>query len=306
MIRKLGWLIILFVLFGLSYPQCANAAELNWIWYYSSDYVSEYYSPESLKIVKDYNGNIDHIEIWTKTTYSQAGAEDTIDSYDLTNVPNIYQLSYSMAKIYIKPHSRQIVWQNEIFYNNEGNSLWSKEKDKYELDWEEAYPNSSNERYFSVVCDQVFHNGQPIDFEKWKTGKDRWVGLSQSNNNDGTVISEWFDNVSLRVDNDIITYWVYYEKRQEGSVLSRFYIKEALNRKEQKIKTIGFRVKDKNGEWKYRNAVDSHWKTTIPGSVGEHQVSIITQYVDSNIIENLKSIPTPKETKSFSDKFPFN
>lgn len=57
----------------------------------------------------------------------------------------------------------------------------------------------------SFIIDQVFHHVQTIDFGRWKTENDRWVGLSQSNNSDGTVDLNWFDKISLRVNGNIIT-----------------------------------------------------------------------------------------------------
>jgi hypothetical protein len=302
--RKLYFTYVLILIFISLGFQCANAAELNWVWYYSSDYVSEYYGPESIKIVMDYNGNIGRIEVWTKTTYSQEGANDTINSYELNNVANIDQLSYSLAKIYIKPNSRQIYWQNEIFYNAQGNVLWSKEKSEYVSKWEEVCPDSSEERSFTFILDQVFHNGQTIAFDMWKADNKRWQGLYQITKNDGTVHLAWFDKLSLTVKDNIITYWYYVEEKQDDNIIDKYYVKNELDIQENKIRNIGIRLEDKKGNWNYHNT-NKTWASIIPGSIGDQQVTILKKYIENNKTEDFNNIPTSKKTEIASDNFTF-
>ncbi len=59
--------------------------------------------------------------------------------------------------------------------------------------------------FFRALCYYEFSINWVSNSGRWKTENDRWVGLSQSNNSDGTVDLNWFDKISLRVNGNIIT-----------------------------------------------------------------------------------------------------
>ena len=303
--KQVFYLVIVSIIF-LSGSNSVMANELNWVWFYSDDRYSEYFSPESIKVIRDYNGNIEQIEVWTKTTYDDEGRNVVINNYGLNDTPNIWQLSYSLGKIYIRPNSREIVWQNEIFYNDSGNVLWHEEKDGYSLDWQEVCPGDYAERHFIYIIDQVFHNGQPTDFDIWK-GNNRWAGLSKSDNLDGTVRLCWFDKLLLRNNNNIATYWIFENIQRNNSIIEKYYIKMALDMQQKKYNIVGIKSKNKNGEWEYHNTTGD-WSSIVPGSVGDNEATIIMNYINQNKIENFTQVSgnTKESTNNYNFDWKWN
>lgn len=73
---------LLFVsIFLITSSNVVTAAELNWVWFYSDDCYGEHISPESIKVIRDYNNNVEHIEAWTKTIYDEEGKNEVINNY---------------------------------------------------------------------------------------------------------------------------------------------------------------------------------------------------------------------------------
>lgn len=272
--------LLVFISFGF---QCANAATTNWYWYYSSDNITQYCDTNSIKIIRDYNGNIDRIEAWIKTTYSDAGAQSTIENYELTSTPNINKLSYSLEKIYIKPQSRQIASKQEVFYSSEGNSLWSEDNNDYSLKWNTISPKSSNEREFSIIVDQVFNNGKLLELEKWKTGNDRWIGISSQPNSEGDIKNIWFDNMSIISDNDKIYFWLYSENVKNGITIEKDYGRWGYNVNSNTLQLIMISSWENNKGWTINNKpVNNKVISIIPDSSGEYWTSKVKKYVEEN------------------------
>ncbi|MBP2659144.1 MAG: hypothetical protein H6Q69_2176 [Firmicutes bacterium] len=258
-------------------------AEPNWYWYYSSEYITQFCDMNSIKIIRDYNGNIDKIEAWVKTTYSYEGAQDTIKGYELTSVPNINQLSYSLEKICIKPQTRKIASKQEVFYNSEGSSLWSNEHQDYSLNWNIVSPNSSNEREFSIIVDEVYNSGKLIEFEKWKDGNGRWIGLSSKNTDEGSVQNTWFDSMSIILDNDRVFFWTFHKDIKDGITVTKNYNRWVydINCNTMQLITMSVWEKDR-GLILDNKTVTGKASSIIPESSGEYWTSTIKKYINDN------------------------
>ena len=265
-------------------------AEPNWTWFYSSEYVSDYYDPSSLKIIRDYSGNVDHIEIWTKTTYSQAGAEDTINNYNLTKVSRIYDLDSSLSKIFIYPSKRKILYQNEVFYSTDGAVLWHKEKSTYAAGTD-VEAGSSDERYFSIIIDLAFHGGNQIDFAKWEEGKERWMYLGEFESSKGGTKGIWFDTKLMSLNGNIVSTWIISEYYAEKEKVEKDCIKWSfdISGRKSKIERMSAWKKDRGWYMDNEEAYEA-WKEIIPASMGEFYMNSIKQYVcehRAEIIENM-------------------
>ncbi|MBP2653563.1 MAG: hypothetical protein H6Q73_1132 [Firmicutes bacterium] len=268
--------------------QNVYAAESNWIWYYSSDYVSDFYNPESLNIVKDYNGNIDHVELCIKTTYSEAGKNNAINNHRLTEVPKINDLKFKLAQIYIYPSQGKILFQHEAFFDEGGRVLWSKEStvsDSFEF-----VPGSANERYYSIISDLAFHNSQQVYFLQWKENKDRWVGLTWYKNADGSESEVWFDKLSVTLNGDCVKVWKWGRTILDNEVIGNSYylVEYDLSNKKSKPDIISSWTKDKGRFFQHDD--NQPWNSIIIGSKDEYEFQTIKKYVDEHraeIIENM-------------------
>ncbi len=306
--RKISFICILalvFISFGF---QCANAATTNWYWYYSNDDITQYVDTNSLKIIRDYNGNVDRIEAWIKTTYSEAGAQSTIKNYELISTPNINQLSYSMEKVYIKPQSRQIASKQEVFYNPDGVSLWSEDNNDYSLKWNTVRPRSSNEREFSIIVDQIFNGGNLMEFEKWKTGNDRWVGLSSQQISEESIENTWFDNMSIVLDDNRIYFWLYQEDIKYGNITEKRYSRWKYDAKSDTLQAIMLSVWEKDKGWTVNDkSIIGKIESNIPESAGEYWSSKVKKYVEENreYINRFQKILTSPKLPSTKSNYDF-
>lgn len=286
MIAKAKWIVIFYmIILNVSYSQ-VSAAEPNWVWYYSNNKVSDFYNPESLKVIRDYNGNIDHAEVWMRTTYSQEGKEDIIDNYDLKNKPRIYELTYSLSKVYIYPSKHRILYQNEVFYDNDGKVLWSEELPTSDRG-AEVEVDSVNERYFSIVSDLAFRGGQQIYFEKWKIGKDRWIYLDGDKNSDGTIERRWADKLLMSIENNNqISVWVSTKTELNDTLIKVDHTKWIIDVSTNKIKVERTSSWKKGKGWYVSNKyTPSEWQSLVPGSRGEYWFETIKKYADEHRTE---------------------
>ena len=151
----------------------AVQAEPSWYWLGSDDKYSKYFDPASVVItasVATDRGKVPtEIKVWTKTTYSYGGAQETLEAYGLSSkFPDPNQLAYSTAQLVIKPQYRTIQYAAEHFYNKNGEIIWSKADPKAvekEITTAPAKEkNSALDGYFSeppsVACSKIC--GRPV------------------------------------------------------------------------------------------------------------------------------------------------
>ncbi|MBP2658257.1 MAG: hypothetical protein H6Q69_1289 [Firmicutes bacterium] len=278
----------LLLVLGICYFQQTCDAQSTWTWYFSDDHVSDYYNPESLKVVKDDNGNIDHVEMCIKTTYDEAGKNATINSYKLSAVQKINELQYRLVKIYIYPEQRKILFYNTGFYNENGDSLWSEEESNSL--GVEVVPTSANERYYSIICDLAFNAGQQIYFTQWKQSKDRWIDLDYHQNTDGSMSGTWFDKNTIELNGNLISIWEWNRIVLDNVVIGDLYYKYEydLSTKKSKLKIVSAWTKEKR---EYYHSYDNEpWKAYIIGSVGESEYQTIKKYVEEHRTEIMESM----------------
>lgn len=281
--NKLQLIIISICFFSFLLSSHITEAATNWYWYYSNDNITQYCDTNSIKIIRDYNGNIDRIEAWIKTTYSDAGAQSTIRNYGLSSTPNINTLSYSMERVYINPKTREIASKQEVFYSSEGNSLWSEENNNYSLRWNTIRPSSPNEREFSVIVDQVFNSGNLVEFEKWKNDTDRWIGLSSQEISKGITKNIWFDNLSILLSNNRIYFWLYDERIENGIVIEKNYGRWAYSANTNTLELVTLSSWERGTGWiKDNESLNGKIISIIPDSAGEYWCSEVKKYVDKN------------------------
>lgn len=278
-IMKILFVLWCIVFFNMSDSIVVHAT--NWKWFYSDDYYSEYINLNSLNVIKNSDGSIDHIEVWTKTTYDDAGRNGVIKDYDLQNVPYIEQLTNSMGLLYIKPNERQYFLKQEIFYNDNGSSLWSN--DKNTIQWQEICPNDYMERYLTYITDYVFHDGKSIDFAMWQNNN-RWVLIDDSSTLDGKKQKFFIDKLSMRKHNEEISYWTLMQIYNENGVVDRFYVKTIFDKSAKVKKDIMVNYKVDN-LWKLKHITDSSWKPAIPDTVGAFVMQNLIDYTNKVTVE---------------------
>lgn len=286
--NKLSQLVSLCAFFSLiiglfSFAHVSAAPQ--WYWYYSSDFVSEYYDPQSLRVVNDDQGL--HIEVWTKTTYSPEGVQDTVNQYGLANVSGIQTMKYSLGRLFVRPADRKIAWQFEGFYDANGRALWSRERDKDALVWLDVRPNSSQERYFFYMLDQAVHPGENRYFNAWKDNKDRWVYLFGKVNETGGARHYWLDSLSILDKGELVDAWVNVSTYNDSGVLTRSgYRRYLIDRSRRMILLSNSYIWDKDsGKVGHEDDVGDGWQPIISGTLNEGLFTNILDYVSAHRLQ---------------------
>ena len=230
----------LFVMPCASHMASVQAAAANpvestgWYWLSSDEKYSNFFDPSSVTTtgsVETAHGKVaTEIEAYIKTGYSYGGAQETIESYKLTDViPNPTQLAYSVALLKVNPQNRTVQSAKEDFYHQQDKVIWSH------TDGEEKEINSQafDEEFYTNIVDSVFGQGE---VERSKA-KDRWLDLYTSET-DGLTTTAIADTTTMRKKGDNLIYWEWDTvKDASGNTLEIKFLKKAVNINQQQGQT---------------------------------------------------------------------
>ena len=203
-------------------------AETQWYWLKSDDKYSKYFDPDSVKVTKkartDSGQEIPtEIEAWTKTTYSNEGAAETIKSYGISSVlPNPKVLSYSLALFKINPQTRMIQYAREDFYNAKNQILWSKTDGRVK----EINSQAFDEDFYAAIVDEVFKQGEV----ERKNSPERWIELWNHTNREGLTANASADTTTMQLKGSNLIFWEWQTtKNPEGQTVEIRFVKKAVN-----------------------------------------------------------------------------
>jgi hypothetical protein len=205
-----------------------NAKEIAWYYLSSDAKYAKYFDPESVKVIK--NAKTDdgrevptELQAWTKTTYSDEGAESTVKKYGISNtVPDPNVLSYSLALLRINPQTRTVQYIREDFYKEDGTIIWSTSEGRVK----EINSRSFDEDFYAAIVDQVFRQGE-VDR---KNAKNRWRDLWTSTNDKGETTKVTADTTTMQLKGTNLIVWEWQEtKNAEGKVVEIRFLKKAVN-----------------------------------------------------------------------------
>jgi len=212
--------------FALFVWQISSAQASEWFWLSSDAKYTKYFEPDTVKVVRKaqtQHGDVaTEIEGWTKTTYTYAGAAETIKNYEIQSVlPNPSMLSYSLALLRINPQNRTIQYAREDFYNAEGKIIWSKTDGRVK----EINSQSFDEDFYTSMVDEVFRQGET----KRRLAEDRWITLWTDTSSSGVTTTVTADTTTMRLRGANLILWEWEEKRAGKSVTEIKFMKKAVN-----------------------------------------------------------------------------
>lgn len=222
----LCWMLALMFVSFSSSKIFATPATGSWIKISEDQKYGKYYSPAKIRVAAQQNGVATNIEAWTKTSYTRAGAEETILNYGIeASIPDPNLLSYSLALVEICPQERTLTYVQEDFYDANDKVIWSKvysPKISKEIN-SRAY----DEDYFDAIVDVVFRVGESAR----KNAPDRWKLLWVNNLSDGSTVKATFDTTTARLqDSTHLIFWEWQEsKDQSGSITEIQFAKKIFN-----------------------------------------------------------------------------
>jgi len=244
-------------------PQpAANSAVDGWYWLTSDAKYSKYFEPKSVKVVKSANTSRGQvatvIEAWTKTTYSYAGAQETIANYEIKNlIPNPANLAYSLAEVQINPQNRTIQYLKENFYDPNGKVIWSKVNGRVK----EINSQEFDEDFYAAIVDAVFRHGE----NDRRSAPDRWIDLWEIKAPDGSLTRLTADTTTMRLKGENLILWEWQEsKSAQNKIIEVKFMKKSVNLPKGTEKVIsgkywtagkGWQVLDDDREGLYR-AID--------------------------------------------------
>ena len=203
----------------------ANAADK---WYYlgADEKYGKFFDPASVVATKETKTDkgmvATEIEAWTKTTYSYAGAAETIETYEIkSQLPNPAQLSYSLAQVRINPQNRTLQYVRENFYDAQGKVIWSTAEGRVK----EINSREFDEPFYAVIVDEIFRQGERARC----LAEDRWISLWQESK-EGFTIKVIADTTTMRLRGDNLILWEWEEMTDSShNVLEIKFVKKAVN-----------------------------------------------------------------------------
>lgn len=202
----------------------ANAA--GWYWLGSDSKYTKEFDPSSVVVTKKKNVNgkdvATEIMVWTKTSYSYAGAAETIKTYNIGHlIKNPNNLAYSLAQILINPQERTIQYQQEIFYDKQGKPLYTKNQGRVK----EINSQEFDEDFYASAVDEVFRMGEMAR----KKAKDRWITLWTAPVGSETV-TVTADTTTFRQRGNNLIFWEWEEhKNLKNQVTEIRFQKKRVN-----------------------------------------------------------------------------
>ena len=267
-----------FVLLWTAFSGVASAGPdlTGWYWLSSDNRYSMFYAPASVHVAKSYDGIATCIQASTMTTYSYAGAKETIESYELQSViGNPNNLSYSVADVEINPQNRTIEYVKEAFYGPNGTLLWSKIYDPRTV--KEINSQAFDETFYTAIVDWVFGDNE---IERSKAA-DRWLTLWKAQTPDGSsVTSSIGDTTTMRLRGDNLIYWEWVETRDSSDTVQEIkFMKKAVNLQQATEKVISCKSWDPSSGWQdLTGSLDGSYTGISTGSHEEQGLQVLRDY----------------------------
>ena len=271
-------IMLLFLLFTFLIANIQIAsAETEWQWISSDSKYSKYFAPERVVVTAQKNNIATQIEAWTKTGYDYAGAAETIANYGIQAIiPDPARLSYSLARLHINPQERTVEYVQEIFYDVNGNVLWSKDTSTPIV--KEINSRSFDEDFYCLIVDQVFNKNET----KQSKASDRWLTLWKSEAADGSTVC-WADTTTIRVRGNIATLWVWEERNTSGKVTEIKFRKKVYNLTNETSKVVTYNYWNETKGWIVEtDGIDGRFNSIVPDSNEDVGIKELKKYIESH------------------------
>lgn len=252
----------------------AEAADSGWYWISSNNNYTKFYAPNEVKVQEAFNGTATRITALTKTIYSYGGALETLTNYGITNIkPN--DLAYSIANIQIIPQTRNLSYLDEVFYDKNGNKLWSKTYQP--VKYKEMNSQEFDEDFYAFIVDSVFGLGEV----ERRSAADRWLVLWQATQQNGVTVNCIADTTTMRMSGDNIIFWAWQEyKNANGSVVEIRFLKKAVNIPQYTGKIVRYKHWNSKEGWRdyTEKETDGLYHAVNKGSVEEKELEKLALY----------------------------
>ena len=273
--------LLLFLLFVLILGNIGTAAagDTDWYWISSDTKYGKFFAPDRVRVMSSVQGVPVQIEAWTKTVYTYAGAAETIANYGLgSTITNPAALSYSLARVEINPQNRQLTYMEEIFYDAQGNVVWTKTDPKHTP--KEINSRSFDQDFYCMIVDQVFKQDE---FNKMGAA-DRWLTLWQARSADGSTVNCWTDTMTIRLRGENAIAWIWEEtKDAAGNTTEIKFRKKAFNLPNATGKIIRYNYWSAATGWTEKDSeLDGRYYSLIPDSNEDVGAKVLKKYVETH------------------------
>jgi hypothetical protein len=258
------------MMFAVGYAANDSA---EWYWISSDDKYSKFYAPGKVQVLRSFGNIAVQISAWTKTTYSPAGAQETLNNYGIKDI-NPGQLAYSLAEVEVNPQNRTLAYLNESFYDKDDNKLWEKVYSPVRP--KEMNSQEFDEDFYCYIVDSIFSQGE----NERRKADDRWLQLWQDAPNGGGVVYSMADTSTMRLKGQNIIFWEWQEKKSSASeVESIIFQKKAVNIPMYTEKVIRVMTWNATTGWKdITNTTDGMYHVIEAGTNSEKALKALKVY----------------------------
>ncbi|WP_407397369.1 hypothetical protein [Anaerovibrio sp.] len=269
-IASLVFMCSLMMMFAVGYAANDSA---EWYWISSDDKYSKFYAPGKVQVLRSFGDIAVQISAWTKTTYSPAGAQETLNNYGIKDI-NPGQLAYSLAEVEVNPQNRTLAYLNESFFDKDDNKLWEKVYSPVRP--KEMNSQEFDEDFYCYIVDSVFSQGE----NERRKADDRWLQLWQDAPNGGGVVYSMADTSTMRLKGQNIIFWEWQEKKSSASeVESIIFQKKAVNIPMYTEKVIRVMTWNATTGWKdITNTTDGMYHVIEAGTNSEKALKALKVY----------------------------
>ncbi|WP_196594173.1 hypothetical protein [Pectinatus sottacetonis] len=257
----------------------ANSNETKWIWVYSDSRYGKLYAPSRITVTQRKNGIPICIEAWIKTTYSAAGAAETVSAMNMSKeIHKASDLRYSLALVEIDPQNRTIKYTREIFYDARGNILTSHVYDKPRL--KEINSQSFDENFYDAIVDHVFNEGET----QRAKASDRWITLWR-NVNAYTAVSATADTTTIRKHGNDIIIWIWQETRNNtgGQIKEIRFYKKVFNLSTYSYRIAAYSLWTPKNKWQNKtNTLKNDFISIVPDSRNDWEFRSLKKYIGNH------------------------
>ncbi|ORU00902.1 hypothetical protein D081_0350 [Anaerovibrio sp. JC8] len=244
-----------------------------WYWISSDDKYSKFYAPDKVQVLRSFGNIAVQISAWTKTTYSPAGAKETLDNYGISDIKP-EQLAYSLAEVEVNPQNRMLAYIHETFYDQNDQKLWEKQYSPVRP--KEMNSQEFDEDFYCYIVDSYFKQGE----NERRTAGDRWLTLWQDVAGDGDVLYSMADTSTMRLKGQNVIFWEWQEKKKSGGeVDSIIFQKKAVNIPMYTEKVVRVMTWNAKNGWKdITNTTDGMYHAIEKGTNSEKALNALKIY----------------------------
>ena len=290
--------ITVLMIVSLIQSSVSLAADSEWYWINSDNKYSKFFSMTRINVVASQNNIPTAVEDWIKTGYAPGGAAEAIKNMKLSiDDPN--KLVYSLARIQINPQERTLRYLEEIFYDKDGNAL-------YTLNYANPVDKDINsqafdEKFYAMILDRVFNKGEGGRL----ISKERWLNLWSNSSGSSSA-----DTATLRQIGNNVIVWIWQEnKDSNGNVSSIQFMKKEYDVKNLKARTLKYNFWSADTNWIDKTpSLSKDMHSIVPESTEDVEFAQIKQYaskfpswarryqLDQNKSSNVVTTPTTTTT----------